>query len=41
MAQKGRPGLSADQKSEVWHRWRSGESLSDIGRAIDKCPLPH
>src|SRR5690606_6738951 len=38
MAQKGRPGLSADQKSEVWHRWRSGESLSDIGRAIDKHP---
>ncbi len=36
MAQMGRPGLSADEKSEVWKRWRSGESLSGIGRAIDK-----
>lgn len=38
MAQIGRPGLSAGQKSEVWQRWRSGESLSDIGRAINKHP---
>lgn len=32
MAQMGRPGLSVDQKSEVWQRWSSGDSLSDIGR---------
>lgn len=38
MAQIGRPGLSPGQKSEVWRRWRSGESLSDIGRAIMKHP---
>ena len=38
MAQMGRPGLSADQKLEVWQRWRAGESLSDIGRAVDKHP---
>ena len=38
MAQMGRPGLSVYEKSEVWKRWRSGESLSGIGRAIDKHP---
>lgn len=38
MAQKGRPGLSADEKSEVWLRWRKGESFSDIGRAVGKAP---
>lgn len=38
MAQLGRPGLSPEQKSEVWRRWRSDEPLSDIGRAITKHP---
>ncbi len=36
MAQLGRPGLSAAQKKELWRRWRVGESLSDIGRALGK-----
>lgn len=36
MAQIGRPGLSAGQKAERWERWKHGESLSDIGRALDK-----
>ncbi len=36
MAQMGRPGLSASQKSELWQRWKKGESLSDIGRALSK-----
>ena len=36
MAQMGRPGLSATQKRELWDRWKSGESLSDIGRALGK-----
>ncbi len=34
----GRPGMSIGQKSEVWHRWRRGESLSEIGRAVGKHP---
>lgn len=38
MARLGRPGLSDIQKKEVWERWRGGESLSDIGRAIGKHP---
>lgn len=38
MSQRGRPGMSPRQKTEVWQRWRDGESLSDIGRAIGKHP---
>ena len=38
MAQMGRPGLSASQKLEVWRRWKSGQSHSDIGRALGKHP---
>ena len=34
MARLGRPGLSATQKAELWRRWKKGESLSDIGRAL-------
>ena len=36
MAQRGRPGLSAQQKQELWSKWRQGQSLSEIGRALGK-----
>lgn len=36
MAQRGRPGLSDREKKELWSRWRRGQSLSDIGRALGK-----
>lgn len=36
MAQIGRPGLSAAQKAVLWQRWKDGQSLSDIGRALGK-----
>lgn len=36
MAQMGRPGLSPQQKAELWKRWKTGESLSDIARALHK-----
>jgi IS30 family transposase len=36
MAQLGRPGLSAKDKVELWKRWKQGESLSDIARALKK-----
>ena len=36
MAQRGRPGLSPEQKRELWRRWKAGESLSEIGRALGK-----
>ena len=36
MPQMGRPGLSAQQKAELWARWKAGQSLSDIGRALGK-----
>lgn len=38
MVQRGRPGLSVGQKDEVWHRWRKGESYSEIARAVGKAP---
>jgi IS30 family transposase len=31
-----RRGLSAAQKTELWMRWKVGESMSDIGRALLK-----
>ena len=36
MAKVGRPGLSDAQKREVWRRWKEGQSLSEIGRALGK-----
>ena len=36
MGRLGRPGLSDVQKQELWRRWQSGESLSDIGRVLGK-----
>jgi IS30 family transposase len=36
MAQMGRPGLSSQQKEELWKRWKAGQSLSDIGRSLGK-----
>jgi hypothetical protein len=35
----GRPGgLSAAGKKELWERWRAGQSISDIARALHKPP---
>jgi IS30 family transposase len=36
MAAVGRPGLSSQQKRELWARWKAGQSLSDIGRSLGK-----
>jgi hypothetical protein len=39
VARPGRPGgLSAAGKKEMWERWRAGESISDIARALQKAP---
>jgi IS30 family transposase len=38
MRQGKRFGLSANEKSDIWRRWKAGESLHEIGRAFDK---PH
>ena len=34
MAKRGRPGLSHAEKSELWSRWKAGECVSDIARAL-------
>lgn len=36
VAQRGRPGLTAAGKKEMWRRWREGQSLSEIGRALGR-----
>ena len=38
MRQGKRFGLSAIEKSDIWRRWKAGETLHEIGRAFDK---PH
>lgn len=38
MVQRGRPGLSQAQKKELWRRWKEGQSLSEIARALGKHP---
>ena len=36
MRQERRYGLSAEQKADIWRRWKTGESLHEIGRAFGK-----
>jgi IS30 family transposase len=37
VARLGRPGgLTEARKKELWERWRAGESISDIARALQK-----
>src|SRR5271169_5030910 len=36
MTQGRRYGLSAEQKSDMWRRWKAGQSLHEIGRAFGK-----
>jgi hypothetical protein len=38
MAQMGRRGLSASQKRELWERWKRGQSLNNIARALARRP---
>ena len=30
--------MSASDKAEIWQRWKRGQSLSEIGRALDRIP---
>src|SRR6202140_4199480 len=36
MAQGRRDRLSAEQRTDMWLRWKAGESLHEIGRAFGK-----
>lgn len=38
MAKKRYNGLSVSQKAELWQRWKDGQSLSEIGSALNKHP---
>ena len=36
MIERNRRGLTAEQKAELWKRWKAGQSLHAIGRALSK-----
>jgi hypothetical protein len=36
VATQGTQGLSSSQKKELWERWKAGESLTEIGQALQK-----
>src|SRR5580692_5061365 len=36
MRQGRRYGLSGSQRTDMWRRWKAGESLHEIGRALGK-----
>ena len=38
MARRTRRSLSTTESVELWRRWRDGDSLSDIARALDRKP---
>ena len=36
MIPRKRVRLSAEQRADLWQRWKAGQSLNEIGRALDK-----
>ena len=38
MAKIGRPGLPSDKRQQVWDRWKAGDSISEISRAVGSPP---
>ena len=36
MAQRGQRGLSDSQKRDLWSRWKQGQAMSEIARALEK-----
>jgi IS30 family transposase len=36
MIERKRGGLSAEQRADLWGRWKAGQSLQEIGRALGK-----
>ena len=36
MIERKQGGLSAEQKVDLWSRWKAGQALHEIGRALGK-----
>ena len=34
----GQPGMAEELRAQIWRRWKLGESLSEIARALGKQP---
>ena len=41
MLARRRREYSAQERRELWERWKRGESISEIGRALDRAPRTH
>ena len=37
MLKEGRPGLTDVEKAELWRRWKAGQSIREIGEALQRC----
>ncbi len=35
---RARREYSAQERRELWERWKRGESISEIGRALERAP---
>ena len=40
MLKEGRPGLTDAQKTDMWHRWKAGYSMREIGQALSRSQPP-
>jgi IS30 family transposase len=38
VAKIGRPGLPSDKRQQVWDKWKAGDSISEISRAVGSPP---
>lgn len=38
MAPRPRTRLTAEQRAELWRRWKAGESINEIGAALQRWP---
>src|ERR1700684_2892744 len=40
MLKEGRPGLTEEQKADMWRRWKAGYSIREICEALNRSSSP-
>src|SRR6516164_609255 len=40
MLKEGRPGLTVEQKIDMWRRWKAGQSIAEICEALKRNSSP-